>query len=101
MLLLEPQHWERVRRILQALPPEWEVWAFGSPVTGRAHKFSDLDLAIRGPEPVPLTLLGELREAFASSFLPFSVDLVNWHDLPEALKAAVEREGVRILPAEG
>jgi uncharacterized protein len=35
-----------VKKILAKHVPNYEVWAFGSRVSGKAKKFSDLDLVI-------------------------------------------------------
>ena len=41
-----------INKYLQKYVPNREVWAFGSRVTGKARKYSDLDLAIIGDEPI-------------------------------------------------
>lgn len=98
MLDLEPRHLQPVRSLLADLPAGYEVWAFGSRVTGKAQRFSDLDLVLKAPEPVPLTLLARLSQAFSDSTLPFTVDLVDWHSLPESLRKAIRETGVRVFP---
>lgn len=99
MLDLEPRHLHLVRALLADLPAGYEVWAFGSRLTGKARPFSDLDLVLVGPQPVPLPLLAKLSEAFSESTLPFSVDLVDWHSLPESLRAVIRETGVKVFPA--
>ena len=67
-----------VHSILACFIPERAVWAFGSRVNGKAKKFSDLDLAILGEEPLSIAKSADLREAFEESDLPYKVDLVDW-----------------------
>lgn len=98
MLNVEPRHLHLVRSLLAQLPANYEVWAFGSRVTGTARPFSDLDLVLVAPEPVPLSLLARLSLAFSESSLPFAVDLLDWHSLPESLKTVIRETGVKVFP---
>lgn len=75
---VRPEDWAIVSRILHEITPGREVWAFGSPVTGAAKPYSDLDLALIGETPLPTDTLAALREAFSESDLPWKVDLVDW-----------------------
>jgi uncharacterized protein len=82
--LTEPKHGMSakelalVQSILSTWLPMYEVRMFGSRARGTPKPYSDLDLVIMGDEPVPLSTLGQLHEAFASSELPWRVDLVDW-----------------------
>ncbi len=96
---VRPQEWETVRRILQRLVPDREVWAFGSRVDGRAWAFSDLDLAIVGDAPLPAARRAELREAFVESDLPWKVDLVDLASASDAFRRIVQNRRVRLQAA--
>ena len=54
-----------------------EVFAFGSRVTGKAKKFSDLDLMVRSDTKLDCLQLANLRESFEASTLPISVDVID------------------------
>lgn len=104
-LHLPPSHADCVRRILQAhLPSGARVSVFGSRATGRGLKpHSDLDLLIDGPGELPLAAIADLREAFAESDLPFSVDLLERSDASAEFLSRIETEGMVELsprPAE-
>jgi type I restriction enzyme S subunit len=71
--------------------PDCEVRAFGSRVNGTAKKFSDLDLVIVGQNKLSFNMLGNLRELFMASELPFSVDILDWHDLPKSFQENIEK----------
>ncbi len=75
---LSVQQLAEVRKILSAHVPTMPVWVFGSRVTGRARKYSDLDLALITAEPLPLSSKADLVACFEESSLPFKVDLVDW-----------------------
>lgn len=79
---LSPEHRRLVLAILAAhLPSDAKVWVFGSRATGRARRYSDLDLAINTGRPLTLDELARLTEAFCESDLPYRVDLVDWHTI--------------------
>ena len=85
-----------VRKILERVVPGRRVWAFGSRVTGRAKKFSDLDLAVLGDAPLPLGTMAELAEAFSESDLPWKVDVVDWATASERFRGVVAESHVEV-----
>jgi predicted nucleotidyltransferase len=92
MIDLAPHHIEQVRKILGEYVPECEVRAFGSRVTSTAKDYSDLDLAVVGPDMLTDDALRLLKEAFEVSDLNFRVDLLDWHATsPEFQKVIEER----------
>jgi predicted nucleotidyltransferase len=96
---LRPQDRKEVERLLSQFVPNEEVWAHGSRVDGSGHELSDLDLVIRHPADLKVSVglvLGELREAFSESNLPFLVDVHNWASLPAAFWANIEAQHVVI-----
>jgi len=79
MIDLEPRHLELVISLLrERIPAGYEVRAYGSRVTGKAQRFSDLDLAVAGPNPLDCKTLESLRDAFSESDLPILVDIRDW-----------------------
>jgi type I restriction enzyme S subunit len=76
---LTKEHRRVVLDILDAhLPQDAKVWVFGSRATGRARRYSDLDLVIDAGRRLPLDEIGLLAEVFSDSDLPYRVDIVDW-----------------------
>ena len=98
---IRPDHWAIVREILRERVPQYEVWAFGSRVTGRAKPFSDLDLAIISQEPLGLDVGATLRDDFAESDLPWKVDIVEWATITDSFRGIIERDKVVIQKGVG
>jgi len=73
-------HFLSVKEILKQHAPNKKVWAYGSRVTGGADSRSDLDIVIFDSG---LSQINELKDAFAESDLPFSVDVMDWGKIPE------------------
>lgn len=82
MLDLSAAQRDTLRRILARHVHGRAVRAFGSRVTGRAWRYSDLDLVIMGSAPIPDLTLANLRADLEDSDLPFRVGVVEEGDLP-------------------
>lgn len=93
------KHRRLVRGILaEHLPPEARAWVFGSRATGRAWRYSDLDLAIDAGRRLTLDEFAGLAEAFSDSDLPYRVDVVDWQAIDDCFRQAIA--GARIPLAE-
>ena len=89
MIDLSPVHLATVRAILLRDAPGVPVYAFGSHATGRARKFSDLDLALLPNQALDWRILARLREAFEESDLPITVDVIDWSQAAPEFKKLV------------
>ncbi|HPN31156.1 MAG TPA: restriction endonuclease subunit S [bacterium] len=72
-----------IKNILKQNVPDCEVRAFGSRVDWTATDSSDLDLAIVGKEKLNWKIIAKLKSVFEESILPFRVDILDWHSIPE------------------
>lgn len=97
MIDLPEKQLEQVREIVKFHLPEGEVFAFGSRVSGRAKKFSDLDLMIKARGILPWRTMAELREAFEASDLPITVDVVDWSNCTEQFRSIVGPQLVNVF----
>lgn len=86
---LAPQHYAEISRILAKYRPLANFYAFGSRVTGRARRFSDLDILMRGDGPMTIATLGAIEHDFCESRLPFRVDVVDSHRVSRPFLAAI------------
>ncbi len=57
---------------------KYDVFIFGSRVTGEAGKFSDYDIGIIGNNPVPSFQKALIEEALEESNIPYKVDIVDF-----------------------
>lgn len=91
-----PEDLQTVRDILRKHVPTRRVVVFGSRATGLSKRFSDLDLAILGEEPVPASTLAALADDFDESDLPFKVDLVDWATTSPSFRQIIARDAVTL-----
>ena len=80
------------------LPPDVRVYVFGSRARGTTKRWADLDLSLEGDAPLSLAVLGDLREAFDESLLPWKVDLVDRTTVDEVFGRIMDEDKV---PLEG
>jgi type I restriction enzyme S subunit len=81
------------------LPPTAKAWVFGSRATGRARRYSDLDLAIDAGRCLTLDETARLAEAFSESDLPYRVDLVDWHGIDDGFQRIIADQLVALAEA--
>ncbi|MGE5269725.1 MAG: nucleotidyltransferase family protein [Thiohalocapsa sp.] len=99
-IALSPEHRRIVLDLLaEHLPHGGKVWVFGSRATGRARRYSDLDLAIDAGRPLRLAETAILREAFEESDLPWRVDIVDWRGVDERFRRAIAPQLIPLLDA--
>jgi Predicted nucleotidyltransferases len=99
VICISPRELEIVEDILRECVPDCEVRVFGSRYK-RTHKaYSDLDLAIvdRGGGKLSFRKLGELKDAFEESDLPFRVDVVDYNAVSDAFRKIIDA-GYETLP---
>ena len=90
-------HRRLVLNILRAnFPASAKIWVFGSRATGRARRYSDLDLAIDIGRPMTLDETAALAEAFSDSDLPYRVDLVDWQEVDSRWRQKIMAERVAL-----
>lgn len=96
---LNPHDWEEVKHILATYVPGFEVWAFGSRVTWTAKAYSDLDLAVITQEPLTLSELARLKEAFDDSTISIKVDVVDWASTTESFRKIIKKNKLIVQEA--
>ena len=91
----ESQH-QTILSLLREFLPNTAAWVYGSRAKWTARPQSDLDLVVfatskqNGP-------VGDLREAFEESDLPFRVDLFAWDEIPESFRTQIEAKHVVLI----
>ena len=91
-----------VLQILRAhLPAAAKFWVFGSRASGRARRYSDLDLAIDAGRPLTLDEAACLADAFSESDLTCRVDVVDWRAIDDRFRQIIARERVPLAERAG
>jgi hypothetical protein len=91
---LQPEELRIVRGLLRQHLPDCEVWVLAFRVRRATKTYSDLDLAILGPIPLPLSTLANPLDDFFDPDLPFKMDIVDWATIPRGFRKTIEAERV-------
>jgi len=90
MIDIEKKYLDEIRRILNEQAPDCEARVFGSRIEGKAGKFSDLDLVLVCEDKLDWRKIETLKDAFAASNLPMTVDVIDWHTISDNFRAIIE-----------
>jgi predicted nucleotidyltransferase len=74
------------------------ILLIGSFARGAQVRSSDLDIMVRGRQPLSWSNLARLREAFDDSDLPYWVDIVDYHQVEISLRGKMLADGKIIYP---
>jgi predicted nucleotidyltransferase len=62
---------------------KYKVFFFGSRVSGKGNKRSDIDIGIEGPRSVPLEILVEIKEEIDELPTLYHIDIVDFKSVEE------------------
>jgi predicted nucleotidyltransferase len=88
------QHKQKILSLIEALLPQVRVYLYGSRARGTFTQGSDIDLALKGGDPLDFMLVGEVKSVLEGTNLPYSFDVVDVHAVSPELRAEIERTGV-------
>lgn len=87
---MEKRHLEILKSILNNY--NYTFYMFGSRITDRAKKLSDIDLFYK--DNIPQNTLLKLEEELEESDLPYKVDIVNYHQCDDDFKNIMDKSNI-------
>lgn len=98
MIDLDRDDRSQLESILEQFVPDCEVLAFGSRVTGKAKRYSDLDLILKpiDGQAISISRFSSLQEALACSDISIIIDLHDWYAIPDHFKHRIEVDAVML-----
>ena len=94
------EQYKTILKLLRQYLPKTGAWAYGSRAKRTSRPGSDLDLVVFA-EPGQHRRVGDLREAFEESNLPFRVDLFVWDNVPDSFRGNILKEHVELTSGRG
>ena len=85
-----------IKSIIEPFLAKYEFYYYGSRVKGNFRELSDLDLMIKGAQEAPLNVINKLKSDFDSSFLPYVVNISDYHTLNENFYNIIKEDLVKI-----
>lgn len=92
---IKTEHKTKMLEVLKGLFPDAKIYLFGSRARKTHTDSSDVDLAIDAGEKMPLTAIGEARDVMEALYIPYKVDVVDFHRVPEEMRKLIISEGVQ------
>lgn len=88
---------KEVLRHLKSLCPDAQILAFGSRVSGKSKKYSDLEICLktRGNR-IPFQTLEALDARFAESNIPLKIDIIDYHSVDEGFQKIIDKTSVEL-----
>lgn len=94
MIDLEDKYVEFIKKTIQDVLPDAEIFIFGSRTQGRAHEYSDVDIALNGN--IPFADLLKLKAIFEDSIFPYKVDIVDLANIKPEFFKIIEKDLVKL-----
>ena len=83
---------EIIKNIIKKYLPNCEVRVFGSRITKKFKKFSDIDMALVSPNKIDTLALAHIKLDFEDSDLPYRVDILDWNTISPEFKKVIEKK---------
>lgn len=77
MINLKDEYIEFIKKIINDLLPDVEIFIFGSRVQGVAKEYSDVDIALRSLREISFGDVLKLKSLFENSTFPYKVDIID------------------------
>ncbi len=100
MIDLEPVFLKKVKAILKARVPEFDVLVYGARAAGVSKAHHYLDLLVMSDKPLSEARLGKLSDAFKAAGFPFRVETVCWAATGPSYRKEMKKTGVLIQKAK-
>lgn len=91
---IKSEHKDKILAVLSALFPDARIILFGSRAKDTHAAYSDVDVAIDMGSSIEPVYIGEARDMFSESTLPYKIDVVDFWSVPENMKKLILQEGV-------
>ncbi len=91
LLDLDKKQLDILKEIITQQIPDKTVWVYGSRVTWKADEVSDIDLAVFDCTD---SQIYRLKETLEESDLLFTVDVMNWEEIPDSFRANIKKQYV-------
>lgn len=71
---------------------QYQIFFFGSRVTGRGDERSDIDIGIAGPEKIPLSMMGQIQEEIGALRILYKIEVVDFQSVSSEFKAVAFKD---------
>lgn len=91
---LQPEYKNKIVAVLSALFPDTKIILYGSRARGDNTRTSDIDVALDAGKKLDTLAVSEARSMLSESYIPYKIDLVDVHNIPQDMKKKVLKDGI-------
>ncbi len=84
----------KIIALISALVPEATIYLFGSRATDKHSEWSDIDIALDAGKKIFFVKIGEIIDVLAGTDIPYKIEVVDFHDIPESMQKSILKEGI-------
>jgi predicted nucleotidyltransferase len=92
---IKKEYQEKMLGVLTVLFPDAKIYLFGSRARGIYTDSSDVNIAIDAGHKMEFTAIGEARDVMEALYIPYKVDVVDFHRAPEGMREMIISEGIQ------
>ena len=74
----------------------YQVFFFGSRVSGKSDEWSDIDVGIEGAEPLPRGVLSGIKDEIEELPVLYKIDVVDFADVNDKFKILAKQQTERV-----
>jgi len=95
---IETNYLEHVKDIITSIinDQNLKIYVFGSRATGKARKYSDLDIALDLKIEIDSKKMSKIATELENTTIPYKIDVVDLNAITENFKKCIENDLVEI-----
>lgn len=90
MIDLEDKYIKFIKKTIGEVLSDVEIFIFGSRTQGKARKYSDVDIALKGE--IPFADLLKIKANFEDSTFPYKVDVIDLANIKPEFFRIIEKD---------
>lgn len=94
MVEISQEQKAKIIRLIHAIIPDCKIILFGSFARGKQGTGSDIDLALDAKRKLTISELGEVKGVLENSYIPYSFDIVDIHNISQSMQESIKKEGI-------
>ncbi len=87
---------QKIISLIAALIPEAKIILYGSRARGDFTQWSDIDIALNTGNRLPVEKVDEVASVLRETNIPYKIEVVDFHQVPDAIRTSIEQEGIRL-----
>lgn len=95
---IEKKYLDQVKSIINSVLQNdtLKIYVFGSRATGKAKKYSDLDIALKSNTKIDSEKMSKLAIELENTTIPYEIDIIDLNNITDSFKKCIEKNLVEI-----